>query len=86
METWGVAVDLVRDPETAARINGVAAQMSKFSFLFGAMLVETFLRPTDQLSKTLQNVQFSASDGQEAAKMTLQSLQEIRSNQRFEKF
>ena len=33
-ELWDESVDVVRDSETIARINGVASQMSKlFSFL-----------------------------------------------------
>ena len=86
METWVVAADLVKDSETTARINGVAAQMSKFDFLFGAMLGEKILRPTDQLSQTLQKVQFSASDGQHAAKLTLEHLQQMRSDAAFNDF
>ena len=85
-ETWRVAADLIEDSETIARINGVATQIQKFSFIFGAMLGEKILRPTDQLSKTLQKVEFSAADEQEAAKMTIQSLQAMCSKETFEDF
>ena len=58
-ELWDESVDFVRDSETIARINGVASQMSKFSFLFGVVLGEMILRYTDNLSKTLQHKDFS---------------------------
>ena len=61
-----MSVDVVKDSETIARINGVVSQMSKFSFLFG-VLGEMILRHTDNLSKTLQHKDFSASEGQEIA-------------------
>ena len=50
------------------------------SFLFGAMLGEKLLQLTDQLSQTLQKHDFSASDGQGAAKLTLAQLQAMRSD------
>ena len=39
-KSFGMSVDVVRDSETIARINGVASQMSKFSFLVGVVLGE----------------------------------------------
>ena len=62
--TWEEAVDLVRDSETKARINGVSAQMRKFDFLFGTLLGEMLLQHTDNLSRTLQKT-MSAAEGQQ---------------------
>ena len=81
-----MSVDVVRDSETIARINGVASQMSKFNFLFGGVLGEMILRHTDNLSKTLQNKDFSASEGQEIARLTIQTLDTIRNEGSFDLF
>ena len=51
--------------KTIAQINGVASQMTTFTFLFGVELGETILRNTHNLSETLQHRAFSASKGQE---------------------
>ena len=37
---WEEAVSIVQDSEVKARINGVAAMMKSFNFLFGLMLAE----------------------------------------------
>ena len=47
------------------------------------MLGEKILRTNDQLSKTLQNVEFSTSDRQEVAKMTLEAMQNMHSDEAF---
>ena len=81
-----MSVDVVRDSETNARISGVASQMSKFSFLFSVVLGEMILRHTDNLSKTLQHKGFSASEGQEIARLTIQILDTIRNEGSFDLF
>ena len=52
--TWEEAIDVVKDTDTKTRINGVAAQMTKFDFLFGAVMGEMILQHSDDLSRTLQ--------------------------------
>ena len=42
-DTWDDAVDVVTDTESKARINGVAAQMKTYDFVFGATLGEVIL-------------------------------------------
>ena len=37
---WEKSVEIVKDSETIARINGVASQISTFTFLFGVELGE----------------------------------------------
>ena len=49
-ELWDECVELVKDSETIARINGVTSQMRTFSFLFG---VKTVFDITEYM-KTLQ--------------------------------
>jgi len=62
--TWDEAVDIVTDTDSKARINGVAAQMVKFQFLFGVVIGEMILKHSDNLSRTLQKKTISASEGQ----------------------
>ena len=46
--------------EVKARINGVAAIMKIFDFLFGLILAERILKHTDNLSNTMQTSSMSA--------------------------
>ena len=55
MATWEEALDVAQQSELKARINGVAAKMSEFDFLFCLMLAELLLRHCDNLSKTIQH-------------------------------
>ena len=64
LDTWEEAVDIVRDTETKARINGVSAMMKTFDFAFGTILGETILRHADNLSRALQDKKISAAEGQ----------------------
>ena len=48
--TWEVALQATRDTETKARIQGVEAQMTTFTYLFGSMLGELVLKHADNLS------------------------------------
>ena len=56
------------------RIGGVSDRMMKFDFFFGAMLGQTVLSHSDNLSCTLQKRYISASEGQDTAKMTVRCL------------
>ena len=60
--------------------------MQSFDFFFGLVLGEKLLRITDNLSKTLQIKTFSASEGQEMAKMTKRTLKSMRSEENFNLF
>ena len=46
------------------RIIGVESQVKTFSYLFGILLAEQILTPTDNLSKSLQKTDISAEEGQ----------------------
>ena len=61
---WEEALDVAKDSETRARIIDVKHFMSTFEYLFGVLLGELILKHTDNLSKTLQNPQLSALEGQ----------------------
>lgn len=82
-ELWDECLEVVKDSETIARINGVASQMNTFRFLFGVELWEMILRHTDNLSKTLQHKDFSASEGQKIARLTIQTLETLRNEDSF---
>ena len=84
--TWEEATDIARDTETKARIGGVAAQMTKFDFLFGVILGELLLRHTDNLSKTLQKKITSAAEGQHVGRMVIDTIQSLRSDESFDLF
>ena len=47
---WDTVKDSVTDSEVRARIIGIEATMSRFDFLFGAVLGERLLKHTDNLS------------------------------------
>ena len=86
-EEWDKCLDeMSLIPDVRARIAGVKAQMQKFDHLFGIMLGEKLLKHTDNLSKTLQCKDLSAVEGQEIAKLTVQTLQAIRNDDSFDQF
>ena len=73
ISTWKQSEE-TRDPELKIRLGGVAHQMTKFSFIFGVALGELILRHSDNLSRTLQRGDISASEGQAAPEITLRTL------------
>ena len=85
-ELWKKACNIVRDTEIIARIRGVAAQMSTFSFYFGLVLGEMLLRHSDNLSKTLQHEKMSAAEGQMIANMTSATLASLRNDVHYDLF
>ena len=78
--------DTVTDSETRARVIGVEATMNRFDFLFGLVLGERLLQHTDNLSKTLQAPSLTASEGQQVADLTRQTLCRIRTTEAFDLF
>ena len=84
--TWEVALEATTDTETKARIQGVAAQMIKFTYLFGSMLGELVLKHADNLSRTLQHASMSAAEGQQITAMTVATLNSMRSDDQFDRF
>ena len=77
---------MVRNTETIARIQGVAAQMPSFNFFFGLVLGEMLLNHCDNLSKTLQNPHLSAAEGQTVADMTKRTLATLQAEDKFTLF
>ena len=85
-EFWDDARGFSVDSESRARIIGVQAQMSQFSFLFGLMLAERVLQHTDNLSKTLQNPNLTAIEGERIAQLTRSTLLLMRTDDNYELF
>ena len=85
-ELWDGSIEIVKDTEIIARINGVSSQMKNFDFFFGVVLGKLILSHTDNLSKTLQHKEFSASEGQEVAELTIKTLESIRNEENFDAF
>ena len=77
-------MEVCKDTETKARIQGVSSQMQTFMFLFGNMLAEMVLRHTDNLSRALQHQIMSAAAGQEVTKMTVKTLQSLQNDECFD--
>ena len=81
--TWEEAVEVVQDTDTKARIHGVA---STFEYIFGNLLGQMVLKHADNLSSTLQNKSLSAADGQQIAKMTIETLRSCRNDHSYDLF
>ena len=71
--------------ESKAKINGVAAQIKTYDFVFGATLGEIILRHSDNLSQCIQK-KISAAEGQQVAKMVINILQSIRTEESYDLF
>ena len=74
------------DPTLKARINGVSTYMKKFDFFFGINLANLLLRHSDNLSKSLQKGDISASEGQDMARMVVSTLKSLRNEDQFMMF
>lgn len=83
---WEESLEFVQQAEMRSRIMGVSVCMKKLDFFFGVVLGELLLHHSDNLSKTLQAPCLSAADGQKIIAMTVQTLQSLRENDKFELF
>ena len=86
LSLWEESKDTTSDTEMKARIIGVESQMLTFNFLYGVSLGTLILSHSDNLSKILQHVCISASEGQQIASQTLQVLRSLRQPERFQQF
>lgn len=78
--------DTVTDSEIQACVIGIEATMNRFDYLFGLVLGERLPQHTDNLSKTLQALSLTASEGQQVADLTHQTLCRIRTTEAFDLF
>lgn len=86
MRLWEWSIDNLKDTEMKARVIGVSSVMSNFSFFFGCALGECVLRLTDHLSRSLQDPNLSAAEGQEIAADTVTTLKKDRNEANFDLF
>ena len=77
---------MTKDTKTKARLYGVSAQMRKFEFLFGVILVEILLCHSDNLNQTLHKKTLSAVEGQQVARMVISTLQSLRMEESYSLF
>ena len=84
--TWEEAVDVVKESDIKARINGVAAKMNDFDFLFCLLLAERILKHTDNLSKTIQATSMSAVEGRRLSQLCTEVLKSLRTDECFDQF
>ena len=75
-ELWPGALEKIMDTETKAQIQGIAVQMKKFDFFFGVS-GQLILKHLDNLSRTLQKRDISASEGQHFASLSLKVLKSL---------
>ena len=81
MKLWEVCLQGNLDRETRSRINGCESQMKLFKFFYGMHLSYKLYSITDNLSKTLQNENMSAVEGQRIAHLTLKTLENMRTDE-----
>ena len=74
------------DPTLKSRINGISSYMKKFDFFFGVHLAKLLLCHSDNLSKTLQKGDITASEGQELARMVVTTLKSMKNDDQFMSF
>ena len=86
LSVWEEMLEDRIDSDTRARVHGFSSQMKAFNFFFGLCLVHTILMHTDNLSKTLQHTKMSAAEGQHIAKLTINTLQQVRGDVAFSLF
>ena len=79
-------MDVVRESDIKARVNGVAAKMKEFDFLFCLMLSERILKHTDNLSKTIQATSMPAVEGRRLSHLCIEVLKKLRTDESFDQF
>ena len=74
-ELWDESLETNLESEVKSRVIGVKHQMGIFDYYLGVSLSVQILRISDNLSKTLQNVHISASEGQAVSSLTAKTLE-----------
>jgi len=86
MEVWDRCLEENLETEVRSRIIGCRAQMVSFKFFYGINLSFTIYSITDNLSKALQAEAISAVESQETAKLSLETLERMRSEENSDAF
>ena len=85
-QLWTWRLDVYKNTESKARVNGVQSQMQNFDYFFGLRLGTLLLRHTDNLSISLQAEDLCATQAQTIVKNTALNLEKIRTDQNFDLF
>ena len=85
-QLWTWRLDVYKDTESKARVNGVQSQMQSFDYFFGLRLGTLLLRHSDNLSISLQAEDLCAAQAQTIAKNTASTLEKMRTDQNFDLF
>lgn len=85
-ETWEEAIDVVKQADVKARINGVAAKMKEHKFLFSLMLAERILKHSDNLSKTLQATAMTAVEAKHLSQLCTEVFDKMRTDENSDLF
>ena len=80
---WTISLGEKLDPEMRGRIIGVQTQMVKFEYFFGINILQILLRHIDNLFKTLQSPEITASEGQKLSNLTVKTLTSLCSDTLF---
>ncbi len=83
---WEEAIDIVKLSDVKARINGVAAKMKEFRFLFCLILAERLLKHSDNLSKSMQATYMPAVEAKQLSELCIKVLQKMRDDSAFDLF
>ena len=85
-QLWTWCLDVYKDTESKARVNGVQSQMQSFDYFFGLRLGTFLLRHSDNLSISLQAEDLCATQAQTIAKNTASTLEKMSTGQNFDLF
>lgn len=85
-DLWDECLQTKLESEVKSRIIGVKYQMEKFEYFFGVSLASLIFGHSDNLSKTLQHTYISAVEGQSVSKMSVKTLEVMRSDTQFDLF
>ena len=86
LQLWEDCLETRLQSDIRARIIGVQSQMESYKYLYGVMLGLLILKHSDNLSRSLQKTDISASEGQEIASFTVKTLKLMRNEEHFRLF
>ena len=84
LQTWEEAKRDTSDSEVRARMLGVEKSMETFETYFGLSLAHLLLSHSDNLSRALQKSSISAAEGQSMAKLTVETLNSLKTDEMFD--
>ena len=86
MNVWDSGIASTTDTEIKARMIGVQTTMRKLSFLFGCLIGDKILSPTDVLTNTLQSPELCATEAQQCANGVENTLNKDHCEEKFDLF